>query len=407
MTGLRQLNSRVFNHLVSLFAGIRTVSIKKRLLCTCLLGLVVVLSRFLYWGREINVLQADEVQYFASFRESSFIQYLFIPDAGYPVPGLRLLSWVMFDLSSSPLVIHSILIAIATLCLTSPLLRTVAPPNLRETALAVSVLGVYRSPDLLLLHNLPYLLTIPVITALGRDIKISKLSTKAWCFFGIVFASKPQILVILLCVTTFGFSKCLRHRQYSVIRLLSFIGAIALSSLLLVAGRLSSSSLELSLGQDNPIGKILISPFVLVTHLFPFFTLALSGGVYLGFVDNSYIKTLIVVAIAILSLGTLVLLIYGQMRILCVVLSVTLVVPLVLFPNSGWHVWSPFSFSYFPIVHQRHNFFVLSALLFLLKPMHQRRNRGEAGAKVGSLVLVTLLIQEITIALIYQLFPQI
>ena len=58
--------------------------------------LLIAISRLYLWGSEITRFQQDESNWFYDFKTKGLGEYLLIPDAGYPVPALRLVSWCLF-----------------------------------------------------------------------------------------------------------------------------------------------------------------------------------------------------------------------------------------------------------------------------------------------------------------------
>lgn len=363
--------------------------------------LIIAVSRLLLWGSKIINFQDD---WFYDFQTLRFGDYLLKLDAGYPVPALRLASWFLFSFIDSPFIFNCILIIIGTCCLVSPLVQNVheSLPSVRLGL--VIALSAFTGFDLLLLHNLPYLLAIPLI-ALLKDSPTNSATRNLAIFLLTLLAAKPQILLVVLFIIFHQLVRDPGFKMQSPKRILLRLPTILFAVMFLVLGRLSESSITFDSGTLLSPMSIIMSPFIFVSQVIPIVPFVLSALVYLGLSDYPLVAILMWSAM-LGVVGIWGIFIYkSQSRLQVIGLTFLTTLPLLLFPNSGWSTWRPTSFGYYPLIHQRHDFFVL--LIFLLGCLPQIKtdifqNNVSAKLLVGALIGVGL--QHSFITLVFRFY---
>lgn len=351
--------------------------------------LVIAVSRLYLWGWKITSFQDD---WFYDFQTLRLGDYLLKLDAGYPVPALRLASSFLFSFIDSPIIFNCILIIIGTCCLVSPLVQNVHE-SLPSVRLGVVIaLSAFTSFDLLLLHNLPYLLAIPLI-ALLKDSPTNSATRNLAIFLLTLLAAKPQILLVVLFVIFYQLVRDPGFKMQSPKRILLRLPTIVLAVILLVFGRLSESSITFDSGTLLSPMSIVMPPFIFVSQVIPIVPFVLSALVYFGLSDYRLVAILMWSAM-LGVVGIWGIFIYkSESRLRVIGFTFLTTLPLLLFPNSGWSTWRPTSFGYYPLIHQRHDFFVL--LIFLLGCLPQIKtsifqNKVSANLLVGALIGVGL-----------------
>ena len=354
--------------------------------------LLIAISRLYLWGSEITRFQQDESNWFYDFKTKGLGEYLLIPDAGYPVPALRLVSWCLFSLTDSPITFHCVLIVIITCCLVSPFVQNVHE-SLPSVRLGVVIaLSAFADFSLLLFHNLPYLLAIPLITLL-TDSPTNSAKRNLAIVLLTLLAAKPQILLLVLFVIFYRLVMDPGFKMQSLKRTLLWLPTIVLAVMLLVLGRLSDSSITFDLGTLLSPMTIVMPPFIFVSQVIPIVPFVLSALVYFGLSDYRLVAILMWGAM-LGVVGIWGIFIYkSESRLRVIGFTFLTTLPLLLFPNSGWSTWRPTSFGFYPLIHQRHDFFVL--LIFLLGCLPQIKtsifqNKVSANLLVGALLGVGL-----------------
>ena len=256
----------------------------------------------------------------------------------------------------------------------------------------VIALSAFTSFDLLLLHNLPYLLAIPLI-ALLKDSPTNSATRNLAIFLLTLLAAKPQILLVVLFVIFYQLVRDPGFKMQSPKRILLRLPTIVLAVILLVFGRLSESSITFDSGTLLSPMSIVMPPFIFVSQVIPIVPFVLSALVYFGLSDYRLVAILMWSAM-LGVVGIWGIFIYkSESRLRVIGFTFLTTLPLLLFPNSGWSTWRPTSFEYYPLIHQRHDFFVL--LIFLLGCLPQIKtsifqNKVSANLLVGALIGVGL-----------------
>jgi len=366
------------------------------------LWLFVLSTRFWIWGDSIWQFQQDEVEWHRDFQVMKFREYLITPDAGYPTPGLRLLSGILFSILDKPLFVHLVLIFVATMCLMFPLLHRSGVDSFKNQVGVVAALTSFGSFDLLLLHNLPYLFAIPLMTILltshhdfrGRQIAIFSLA---------LVSAKPQILLVVFIVMLFEVSALAQNRSINRKRLVSRLPTLAILGTLMVLGRLTDTALTFNPAQLQTPYALLLSPFIVVSQLIPFSPLLLSLIRYLEFSDFGLVPHAMWTWF-ILTAGLFgILLTVVQSRLKVLTIAMAAVIPLMASTSSGWSVYLPTTFGYYPLIHQRHDFFVLTLMLIICSQLFDVMTKTNPKySHHASIALGVCTLQHVTIAIIFR-----
>ena len=256
----------------------------------------------------------------------------------------------------------------------------------------VIALSAFADFSLLLFHNLPYLLAIPLITLL-TDSPTNSAKRNLAIVLLTLLAAKPQILLLVLFVIFYRLVMDPGFKMQSLKRTLLWLPTIVLAVMLLVLGRLSDSSITFDLGMLLSPMTIVMPPFIFVSQVIPIVPFVLSALVYFGLSDYRLVAILMWGAM-LGVVGIWGIFIYkSESRLRVIGFTFLTTLPLLLFPNSGWSTWRPTSFGYYPLIHQRQDFFVL--LIFLLGCLPQIKtsifqNKVSANLLVGALLGVGL-----------------
>ena len=361
--------------------------------------------KILQFNGTIFRFQQDESDYYLDLLHNSFASYILVPDAGYPIPGLRLLTWVLYSVLPSPGIFHIAVTLISSLCVVLPLAMCDSENDYSYIFFSMLTLGTFWSSDLLLGHNLPYYFALPVLMKIHKDPSLGETSTKIILFLAAIFASKPQILLIFLFVTVYSFISLQQSRR-KLRKNQLITGILCLTfCLILVLGRSGPSSMDLNLDPKDLGTRLVLVPFAFTSHLAPLITFSLAGLNYFNLLPNQIWLIVSLSAFLAMSAVFFWLLRFSRTKIFVCGFVIGLIVPLLVFPNSGWSVYTPSSFLYFPLIHQRHDFFVLAALLLVVIPTLASRDSRFKFAKIMNLFLICLLMQEAVFIIVYQYFP--
>ena len=204
------------------------------------------------WRENINHFHQDEIAWYRDSTSHSFLEYVGMPDSGYPTPLLRAILWTASHaFNGNPTYIHILSVVIVALCCASVLLlRDSSKKDLTVVAIA---LGCFPSFDLLLWHNLSYYGFIPLMVLFLNGMSRSRTGYLIFVVmqFLIVFSCKPQLLVADLAVLFLLAARYFRQ-NYSLAFL--YLASSILPFFLLMVGRQNSHSLHL---QISPRGFVI------------------------------------------------------------------------------------------------------------------------------------------------------
>jgi hypothetical protein len=372
---------------------------------SCALVFIITFTlKIAHFNETLFQLQQDEDSFYFDFLSKSFGSYLMVPDAGYPIPGLRFVSWILFSIVPSPGLFHITVTLIASTCVILPLVMCDSQSEYSYFFFSVLALGVFWSSDLLYCHNLPYYFALPVLMKIHKDPDLTDTSTKIVLFLAIAFASKPQILLLLLYVSAYSIFKIYQKlNRFGISEVVTSVLCLTYF-LMLALGRVGSSSLDLNLEPTDFIKRLTLMPFSAASHLIPVVTLGLAGANYTNLMSSHIWSIVSSSVFLVVSVCFLWFLRYSRLKIYICGLVIGSIVPLLVFPNSGWSVYTPSEFLYFPLIHQRHDLFVLAVLVLVVIPTFTSRGGVYKLTAVRTLP-VCLLLQEFFLIVAYQYFP--
>ena len=375
----------------------------RRMSCALVFTITFTL-KIVHFNETLFQLQQDEDDLYFDFLSNSFGSYLMVPDAGYPIPGLRFVSWILFSIVPIPGLFHIAVTLIASTCVILPLVMCDSESEYSYFFFSVLALGVFWSSDLLFCHNLPYYFALPVLMKIHKDPDLTDTSTKIVLFLAIAFASKPQILLLFLYVSVYSIFKIWQKRnRFGISQVVTSVLCLTYF-LILALGRVGPSSLNLNLEPTDFIKRLTLLPFSAASHLIPVVTLGLAGANYTNLMPSHIWWNVSSSVFLVVSVCFLWFLRYSRLKIYICGLVIGSIVPLLVFPNSGWSVYTPSDFWYFPLIHQRHDLFVLAVLVLVVIPTFTSRGGGYKLTAVRTLFPVCLLLQEVFLIIAYQYF---
>jgi hypothetical protein len=339
-------------YLLQKYAGIkekfRFKNVSPLVLFLTVSTIIFVYRYFLMWRVPINEFYADEIDWVIAKSNRNILEYILLPDAGYPVPVTRVIFWsVTNSIENSALAIHLLSSLVASFCSASIILQKKLSIATTKKIIIAFSLGFYQAFDLLLWHQVNYYLFIPasmyllIHSSRPEGINLSKGSLSIVLL--LIGLGKPQLVLSCLLILIIDISRQilrgtkLRKKQSEVITLIYLFSSI-------IVGRFSNQALELLIEPKNLLYAITGSLRMSATIVFPFFTVASLG--FAKITDMTIVYFVVNLTITLVSV-----LLYIQMRRKNFVkldrvnqdlIKVTLfaVIPIYfsifLFINSGW-----------------------------------------------------------------------